>query len=170
MGETPMPLAERSPFPASMSFPALTSFATIDWVVILAYFVVTAAIGLAAARRVGDADGYFLGHRAFGRVLMVAQSFGIGTHAEQPVSLAGAVYKSGFAAIWYQWKNMFATPFYWVMAPVFRRCRRTTTAQLVEDRYGAGVAGCYTVFALVFFILNMGAMLKGAVKVIGIAG
>jgi Na+/proline symporter len=153
-----------------MSFPALTSFATIDWVVILGYFVVTTAIGLAAARRVGDADGYFLGHRAFGRALMVAQSFGIGTHAEQPVSLAGAVYKSGFAAIWYQWKNMFATPFYWVMAPVYRRCRRTTIAQVIEDRYGAGVAGCYTVFALVFFILNMGAMLKGAVKVIGIAG
>ena len=27
------------------------------------------------------------------------------------VSLAGAVYSSGYAAIWYQWKNLFITPF-----------------------------------------------------------
>ena len=83
----------------------------LDWLVIIGYFVVTAVIGLAAVKRVGDTQGYFLGHRGFGKVLMMAQSFGIGTHAEQPVSLAGAVYKAGFAGIWYQWKNMFATPF-----------------------------------------------------------
>jgi Na+/proline symporter len=52
------------------------------------------------------------------------------------------------------------------MAPVFRRCRRTTVAQIVEDRYGAGVAVVYTLFAVTFFVLNTGVMLKGAGKVI----
>lgn len=146
------------------------SLTLLDWFVIVGYFVVTTVIGLAAVRRVGDTHGYFLGHRGFGKVLMMAQSFGIGTHAEQPVSLAGKVYTSGFAGIWYQWKNMFATPFYWVMAPVFRRCRRTTIAQVVEDRYGPAMAGLYTLFALVYFILNLGSMTKGAAKVISIAG
>lgn len=64
---------------------------------------------------------------------MMAQSFGVGTHADIPVSLAGAVYQQGVSAIWHQWKNLFAMPFYWIMAPVFRRVRRTTTAEMMED-------------------------------------
>ena len=67
---------------------------------------------------------------------MIGQSFGVGTHAEMPVALAGAVYSVGASAIWFQWKNLFITPFYWLMAPVFRRIRRTTMAEFTEDRYG----------------------------------
>jgi Na+/proline symporter len=147
----------------------MSSLTNADWAVIVGYFVFITGVGFVVSRRVKDTDDYFLGSRGFGRVLMMAQSFGIGTHAEQPVSLAGAVSRSGFAAIWYQWKNMFATPFYWVMAPIFRRCRRTTTAQVMEDRYGAPMAGVYTVFALIYFVLNLGAMTKGAAKVIHVA-
>lgn len=147
----------------------MSSLSGADWAVIVGYFVFITAVGFIAVRRVKDTHDYFLGGHKFGRVLMMAQSFGIGTHAEQPVSLAGAVAKSGFAAIWYQWKNMFATPFYWVMAPIYRRCGRTTIAQVMEDRYGAGLAGVYIAFALVFFILNLGAMTAGAAKVIHVA-
>jgi hypothetical protein len=64
--------------------------------------------------------------------LMMAQSFGVGTHVEMPVALAGAVSSVGASAIWFQWKNLFITPFYWLMAPIFRRIRRTTMAELVE--------------------------------------
>lgn len=141
----------------------------LDWAVIIGYFAFVTGIGFYVARRVKDTDGFFLGHRGFGRVLMMAQSFGVGTHAEQPVALAGSVYRSGFAAIWYQWKNMFATPFYWIMAPIFRRCRRTTIAEVIEDRYGLGMGVVYTLFALTFFVLNTGTMLTGAGKVISAA-
>lgn len=145
------------------------NLAPVDWAVILGYLAIVAGIGLAVSRRVRDTEAYFLGNHGFGKWLMMAQSFGVGTHAEQPVALAGSVYHSGFAAIWYQWKNMFATPFYWLMAPVFRRCRRTSIAEIVEDRYGPGMAVLYTLFALVFFILNTGTMLTGAGKVISAA-
>lgn len=145
------------------------TLAPIDWAVIIGYFVFVGAIGFIVARRVKDTHSYFLGSRGFGKWLMMAQSFGVGTHAEQPVALAGSVYHSGFAAIWYQWKNMFATPFYWLMAPIFRRCRRTTIAEIVEDRYGTGMGLLYIVFALVFFVLNTGTMLTGAGKVISAA-
>ena len=97
---------------------------------------------------------------------MIGQSFGVGTHAEMPVALAGAVYSLGASAIWFQWKNLFVTPFYWIMAPVFRRIRRTTMAEFTEDRYGPWMGAIYIVFALCFFIINTGSMLKGAGKVI----
>jgi Na+/proline symporter len=142
------------------------NIATLDWIVIAMYFVIITAIGLIVGYRVRQTGEYFLGGRRFGPWLMMAQSFGVGTHAEMPVALAGAVYSSGASAIWFQWKNLFITPFYWLMAPVFRRIRRTTMAEFTEDRYGSWMAAIYIVFALCFFIINTGSMLKGAGKVI----
>jgi Na+/proline symporter len=140
--------------------------APVDWVVLLIYFGAVAAVGIIAGRKVKNTDQYFLGSRRFGKWLMIGQSFGTGTHAEMPVSLAGAVYSMGVSGIWYQWKNLFATPFYWLIAPMFRRTRRTTTAEVVEDRYGSWMGAIYTVFALCFFTINGASMLKGAAKVI----
>jgi Na+/proline symporter len=138
----------------------------LDWSVLIAYLVIITAIGLFVGYRVRQSGEYFLGGRRFGPWLMIGQSFGVGTHAEMPVALAGAVYSVGASGIWFQWKNLFITPFYWLMAPVFRRFRRTTMAEVTEDRYGPWMGAIYIVFALLFFIINTGSMLKGAGKVI----
>lgn len=142
------------------------TLAPLDWIIVILYLVSLVAMGIVASRRVKDTKNYFLGKRHFGKLIMIAQTFGVGTHAEMPVSLAGATYSFGMSAIWYQWKNLFATPFYWIMAPIFRRVRRTTTAEMIEDRYGAGMSGVYTLFAFAFFIIGMASMLKGAAKVL----
>ncbi len=142
------------------------SLASIDWAILIFYLGGIAAFGLYVGRRVRDTDHYFLGKRKFGKLVMISQSFAQGTHAEMPVSLAGAVYTTGVSAIWFQWKNLFVTPFYWLMAPLFRRVRRTTTAEMVEDRYGLWMGAVYTAFALIFFTINAASMLKGAAKVI----
>jgi Na+/proline symporter len=142
------------------------NIAALDWAVLIAYLIIITAIGLFVGYRVRQSGEYFLGGRRFGPWLMIGQSFGVGTHAEMPVALAGAVYSLGASAIWYQWKNLFITPFYWLMAPVFRRMRRTTMAEFIEDRYGSWMGALYIVFALCFFIINTGSMLKGAGKVI----
>jgi Na+/proline symporter len=146
-----------------------TSLQAIDWVVIALYFAMMVAVGLAAARGVKKTADYFLGNRSFNVWLVIGQALGVGTHAEMPVSLAGKVYQSGYAGIWYQWKNLFITPFYWVLAPLFRRFRRTTTGEVYEDRYGEWMGVVYTVFALAYFTFNMGAMLKGAGKLVSVA-
>ncbi len=137
-----------------------------DWAVLIGYLILVAIIGILAGRQIHGTDSYFLGNRGFNRWLMIGQSFGIGTHAEMPVSLAGAVYSNGFSGIWFQWKNLFATPFYWLIAPLFRRMRRTTLGEVVEDRYGPWMGIVYTLFAVLYFTINMASMLKGAGKVI----
>ncbi len=142
------------------------NLAPLDWIVLIGYLLAMAALGVIVGLKVKDTEDYFLGKRKFSKWLMIGQSFGIGTHAEMPVSLAGAVYSVGASGIWYQWKNLFATPFYWIMAPVFRRIRRTTLAEMSEDRYGPWMGHIYTVFALAYITINTAAMLKGAGKVI----
>ncbi|HOZ46257.1 MAG TPA: sodium:solute symporter family protein [Candidatus Hydrogenedentes bacterium] len=144
-------------------------FTWLDVAVLAVYFVGITAMGLWLARRVRSSGGYFMGDRKLRWWIMVGQSFGTGTHAEQPVAQTGATCELGFATIWYQWKNMLITPFYWLMAPWYRRSNRTTVGEMVEDRYGTKLAFIYTVFAIAFFVFNQGAMLKGAGKVISVA-
>jgi Na+/proline symporter len=138
----------------------------LDIGVLVFYLLLVTGVGIVASRRAKSTAQYFLGDRRFGKWIMMGQSFGTGTHAEMPVSLAGAVYSVGLSGIWYQWKNLFSTPFYWLMAPLFRRFRRTTLGEVVEDRYGPWMGAIYTIFALCFFTINMASMLKGAAKVI----
>ena len=141
-------------------------FGLLDWAVVLAYFVGITVYGLWVSRKTRTSDAYFLGDRKLPWWVMIAQSFSTGTHAEGPVAQAGATYSLGFAAIWYQWKNMLITPFYWLLAPWYRRSQRTTVAEIIEDRYGKSIGLVYTVFAILFFVFIQGVMLKGAGKAV----
>ncbi len=145
------------------------TLSSLDWIVIGTYFVGIVILGLYVSKRVKVTEDYFLGKRGFSVWLLLGQSFGVGTHAEMPVSLAGIVYEAGYSGIWYQWKNLFITPFYWLFGPLFRRFRRTTIGEVYEERYGNTMGAIYTLYALAFFTLNMGAMLKGAGKLVAAA-
>ncbi|MFN8241235.1 MAG: sodium:solute symporter family protein [Bacteroidales bacterium] len=142
---------------------------TPDYIVLAAYFLIITAFGIWISRKMRSSDGYFRGERKFKWWLMIGQAFGVGTHAEMPVAQTGATFSNGFATIWYQWKNMLITPFYWLIAPFYRRSERTTVGEIVEDRYGRNMGLFYTLFAITFFVFNMGVMLQGAAKVISVA-
>jgi Na+/proline symporter len=116
-----------------------------------------------------DQRQLFRGGRKFKWYIMIGQAFGVGTHAEMPVAQTGATFSNGFATIWYQWKNMLITPFYWLIAPFYRRSERTTVGEIIEDRYGSKMGLVYSIFAITFFVFNMGVMLQGAAKVISVA-
>ncbi len=144
-------------------------FTELDWLALVGYFAGITAFGLWVSRKIRSSGGYFLGDRQLPWWVMIGQSFGTGTNAENPVAQAGSTYQFGFATIWYQWKNMLITPFYWLMAPWYRRAEKTTIGEIVEERYGRGLALLYTVYAIAFFVFNQGAMLKGAGKAISVA-
>ena len=144
-------------------------FHWLDTVVLVGYFVGITGFGLWIARRIKSSDGYFRGERKFKWWIMMGQAFGTGTHAENFVAQTGATFQYGFASIWYQWKNMLITPFYWLIAPWYRRSERTTVGEMVDDRYGRKMAFIYTIFAISFFVFSQGVMLQGAAKVISVA-
>jgi Na+/proline symporter len=142
---------------------------TIDYIVLFGYFISITTFGIWISRRIKTSDSYFRGDRKFKWWIMIGQAFGVGTHAEMPVAQTGATFSNGFATIWYQWKNMLITPFYWLIAPFYRRSERTTVGEIIEDRYGSKMGMIYSVFAIAFFVFNMGVMLQGAAKVISVA-
>lgn len=140
-----------------------------DFAVVVIYLLIVSAVGLWFARRVKDTNHYFLGNRSFGKLLMIGQSFGIGTHADQPVGTAGKAYQIGYSGLWFGWKFIFCTPFYWLLAPIYRRLRFTTSADYMEARYGRRIGLLYGIYAIIFLMINMSAMQNGAAKVVSAA-
>ena len=138
----------------------------IDWLVIALYLAIIAVIGISAARRVRNSASFFIGDRKFGKLMMMFFTFGTGTHSDQAVSVAAKTYHSGASGIWYQWLWLFVTPFFWLLAPVFRRMRAVTTGDYFFARYDRSVAGLYAVMGMLQLTVNIGVMLKGSTAMI----
>ena len=130
------------------------------WVIVL-YLSGISVLGLYISRKVKSSKGFFVGNRTFGKAVMIAQALGTGTHSDQAVVVAGAAYTDGLSGIWYQWMWLFTTPFYWLLAPVFRRLRVVTTAEFFELRYGRPFAVAYAIFCIYILALWQGIAIKG---------
>jgi len=133
----------------------------LDMIVVGAYLISMAAIGIYQARKIKNTGDFFAGGRGFNKFLMMMHALGTGTHADDPVGVMGAAYKYGLAGIWYTFVYLFVTPFYWIMAPLFRRSRYLTTADFFEARFGKSLGLLYAIMGTVTFSVNMGTLLKG---------
>jgi Na+/proline symporter len=134
----------------------------IDWIVIIAYLVGITFIGLWAVKKVRSSASFFIGDRKFGKLMMAFFMFGSGTHSDQAVSVAAKTYRAGASGIWYQWLWLFVTPFFWLIAPFFRRMRAVTTGDYFEIRYGRSVSGLYAAMGILQLLVAIGVMLRGS--------
>ena len=138
----------------------MQNFTTFDLVVVIVYLAVMAGLGIAQTAKVKTSGDYFAGGRKFSKFLMVMHALGTGTHADDPVGVAGAAYQQGISGIWYTYIYLFLTPVYWIIAPLYRRSRYITTADFFEKRYSSGMALLYTIVGVLTFSVNTGIMLK----------
>jgi Na+/proline symporter len=136
-----------------------------DITVIIGYLIGIAALGIWSGRRIRLSADFFMPRR-FGRLMMVMFTFGTGTHSDQAVGVASKSFTSGLSGIWYQWLWLPVTPFYWLIAPVMRRARAITTANVFEARYGLSVAMLYAIVGMLNLAVNIGVMLRGSGEVI----
>jgi SSS family transporter len=138
----------------------------VDWAVVVVYLVGITVIGVWAAKRVKSAASFFIGDRKFGKLMMLFFMFGTGTHSDQAVGVSAKTYKSGASGIWYEWLYLFATPFYWLIAPIFRRMRAVTTADYFEIRYGRSMSMLFVLVGLLQLTFFIGMMLKGTSEMV----
>ena len=139
----------------------MSGIGVIDGLVIVGYLVLVTWLGIRMGRGVKRSSDFFM-PRKFGKAKMVMHAFGTGTASDQAVSVASATFQQGLSGIWYQWLWLFSTPFYWVIAPIMRRFRATTTADVFELRYDIGIARLFAVIGIVSMAIKIGVMLKGA--------
>lgn len=132
----------------------------IDWVVLVTYLGGITLLGLWTARRVDSAANFFISDRSSGYLRMIFFAFGTGTHSDQAVGVAAAAYRSGASGIWYQWLWLFVTPFYWLIAPIFRRMRAVTTSDYFDVRYSPSVGALFAVAGVLQTMVSIGVILR----------
>lgn len=137
----------------------------LNLVVLIAYLIGITLLGTLAMRKVKGMNDFIMPRR-FGKWMMTMHAFGSGTHSDQAVSVASKTYTNGLSGIWYQWLYLFGTPFYWLIAPMMRRFRALTTADIFELRFNRSVAILYSVISIGMMVTTIGLMLKGSGAVI----
>ena len=115
------------------------SISAVDTIIVIAYLIGITVLGAWMGRKVSRSADFFMPRR-FGKMTMIMHAFGTGTASDQAVSVAAATAKHGLSGIWFQWMWLFSTPFYWLIAPIMRRFRAVTTADVYELRYDRSVS------------------------------
>ncbi|MDF1744823.1 MAG: sodium:solute symporter family protein [Gimesia sp.] len=139
---------------------------TADWIVLALYFVVILAIGFWSIKKVKDMTDFFMGGRRFGKIFMMFFAFGSGTSSEQAISVVAGTWRAGLAGIWWQFLWLWATPFYWIVAPIMRRMRALTTADFFETRFNGPTAVLYSFYGIAISITFIAGGLFGTGKMV----
>jgi Na+/proline symporter len=137
--------------------------ATSDWIIILLYFVASAAIGLAYTRKASQSlDEYFVSGRALPWWLagtsMVATTFS----ADTPLVVAGLVARYGVAGNWLWWNGAISgilTVFFF--ARLWRRAHVLTDLEFAELRYGGTPAAALRGFRALYLALPINLIIMG---------
>ena len=134
-----------------------------DWLIILVYFAISAAIGLAYTRKAGRSlADYFVSGRALPWWLagtsMVATTFA----ADTPLVVAGLVAKYGVAGNWLWWNGAISgilTVFFF--ARLWRRAGVLTDVEFAELRYGGRPAALLRGFRALYLALPVNLIIMG---------
>ena len=132
----------------------------LDILALAIYLIGITVVGIRASKQIST-TGDFLMPRKFGKVMMMMHGLGTATHSDQAVGVASKSFTNGLSGIWYSWMWLFATPFYWLIAPMMRRFRALTTGDVFAARYDQSVSSLYAALGLIKFMVNIGLMLKG---------
>src|SRR5919108_6302928 len=134
-----------------------------DWLIVLLYFVASAAMGLAFTRKASQSlDEYFVSGRALPWWLagtsMVATTFS----ADTPLVVAGLVARYGVAGNWLWWNGAIAgilTVFFF--ARLWRRAGVLTDVEFAELRYGGRPAAALRGFRALYLALPVNLIIMG---------
>ena len=138
-----------------------------DLTVIVLYIGVVIGIGYWSMKRIRTQEDFFMGGRAFGKILQVFAMFGSGTSIDSPVGTARNTFAGGLSGIWTVLNYLFCTPFYWFIGLWYRRYRMMTLGDFFEERYQSrSMGGMYAIFGLFFFIVWLSVGFSAASKTI----
>jgi len=134
------------------------------WIVLILYFAGMLLMGWWSKRGIASQEGYLLGNRRFGVPMMVMHAFGAGTHPGNAAGVMSQTVESGASGIWVSWMWMFATPFYWIIAPIVRRMRCLTLADFFEERFGKSASILYIIVAAAGMIVFLASVLLATTR------
>ncbi len=136
------------------------------WIVLAAYFAGMLLMGWWSKRGIHNQEGYLLGNRQFGVLMMIMHAFGAGTHPGNVAGVMSQAVVSGASSIWVSWMWLFGTPFYWIIAPVIRRMRCLTMADFFRQRFGRAASVLYIIVAAAGMIVFLAGVLLATTRTV----
>ncbi len=138
----------------------------LDWIIVGAYFALSAGIGLAYAKRAGqNVSEFFVSGRSLPWWLagtsMVATTFA----ADTPLAVTGMVAENGVAGNWLWWNMVMSgilTVFFY--AHLWRRANVLTDVEFAEIRYSGKAAAALRVFRALYMALPINLIIMGWVN------
>ena len=133
----------------------MTALHTIDWLVILGYFMGLLALAWWVILKSKDtADDYFLAGRNLGWLVIGASIFASNIGSEHLVGLAGSGATSGVAMAHYELHAWCLLVLGWVMVPFYMRSRVYTMPEFLERRFSPTARWVLSIISLVAYILT----------------
>ena len=133
----------------------MQTFHTLDWIVIIAYFLV---IGLLAAwvisRKQKSTEDYFLAGRNMGWFVVGASIFASNIGSEHVVGLAGTGAGGKIPMLIYELHAWIVLMLGWVFLPFYIRSGVFTMPEFLERRFNASTRWFLSVFSLIAYVLT----------------
>src|SRR3954451_9149915 len=135
----------------------------IDWAIVVAYFALSAGIGVAFTKRGGESlNEYFLSGRNapwwLAGASMVATTFA----ADTPLVVTGLVFSNGVAGNWLWWNMLMSgmlTVFFF--ARLWRRAKVMTDVEFAEVRYSGRPAAALRGFRALYLAIPINLIVLG---------
>jgi len=129
--------------------------ATIDWLIVLAYFGLLLGLTWWVLKKNKDtADDYFLAGRNLGWLIVGASIFASNIGSEHLVGLAGAGATSGVAFAHYELHAWCLLVLGWVFVPFYVRSRVFTMPEFLERRFSPASRWVLSIISLVAYVLT----------------
>jgi solute:Na+ symporter, SSS family len=135
----------------------MTSLHTLDWLFVLAYFVVVFAIAWWAyqkEKQVETSTEYFLAGRNLGWWIIGAAVFSSNIGSEHLVGLAGTGATDGVAMAHYELHAWCLLVLGWVMVPFYMRSKVFTMPEFLERRFSPANRTVLSIISLVAYVLT----------------
>src|SRR5512141_1016592 len=142
-----------TPYLAAAGNPA--TFATIDWIMIAAYFSILLVVGWWVVKKGKDeAADYFLAGRNLSWWIIGASIFASNIGSEHIVGLAGSGAKDGVTLAHYEFHAWCLLVLAWVFVPFYARSLVFTMPEFLERRFSTGSRYVLSIVSIVTFIVS----------------
>ncbi len=133
----------------------MQSFATLDWIVIIGYFIILGGVAIwVITRKQENTEDYFLAGRNLGWFVVGASIFASNIGSEHVVGLAGAGAGGRIPMLIYELHAWLVITLGWVFLPFYLRSGVFTMPEFLERRFNANTRWFLSVFSLLAYVLT----------------
>ena len=126
----------------------------LDWLMILGYFGVLAAVVLLTKRKQESGEDFFLGGRSVGWLAIGASIFAANIGSEHLIGLAGSGAVAGLSQSHWELQAWVLVMMSWVFLPFYYKSGVSTMPEFLERRFGAKARWILSLVSLAAYVLT----------------